>query len=60
MSIKAQAILEEIRSLPPEEQREISLSILEHLESLPPRRQEISVAELTGHYRGNPEAEGKF
>ncbi len=35
MSTKAQAVMDEIQSLPPDEQREISDFILRHLVSIP-------------------------
>jgi hypothetical protein len=59
MSSKAQAILDEIRSLPPKEQREISSSILEHLVSLQPGSHRRTIAEIAGKYRAHPDPEAK-
>jgi len=59
MSSKAQAILDEIRSLPPKEQREISSSILENLVSLPPRPPRRMIADIAGKYRANPDPHAK-
>ena len=59
MSTKAQAILEEIRALPPEEQREVSDLILQHFVSPPPRSHRRAIADIAGKYRPNPDTAAK-
>ncbi len=57
MSTKAQAILDEIRALPPKEQREVSNFILEHLVSTPPPSRRRAIADIAGKYRVIPDPE---
>jgi hypothetical protein len=60
MSTKAQAMLDEIRSLSPDEQREISNFILRHLVSIPTtssRRR--TIADVAGKYRATPDTDAK-
>jgi hypothetical protein len=59
MSTKAQAILEEIRALPPTEQREVSRMILESLVSGPPSSRRRTISDIAGKYRANPDPEAK-
>jgi hypothetical protein len=59
MSTKAQAILEEFRTLPPTEQREVSHFILEHLVSLAPSSRRHTIADIAGKYRSQPDPEAK-
>jgi hypothetical protein len=59
MSTKAQAILDEIRALPPKEQREVSNFILEHLVSVPPPSPRRAIADIAGKYRAKPDPEAK-
>jgi hypothetical protein len=60
MSTKAQAILDEIRALPPKEQRELSDFLMHHFlpVTIPssPRR---TIADIAGKYRANPDPEAK-
>jgi len=60
MSTKAQAILDEIRALPPKEQREVSDLIVQHFVSVafPPSRRR-TIADIAGKYRANPDPEAK-
>jgi len=60
MSTNAQAILDEIRALPPKEQREVSDFIMRNFVSVevPPARRR-TVAEIAGKYRANPDPEAK-
>jgi hypothetical protein len=58
MSTKAQAILDEIRALPPDEQREISDFILRHIVSIPAKSSRRRViADIAGKYRATPDTE---
>ena len=60
MSTKAQAILDEIRALPPKEQREVSDFILHHFVSVsPPPVHRRTIADIAGKYRANPDPEAK-
>ncbi len=59
MSTKAQAILEEIRALPPGEQREVSDFILQHFVFVPPHSHHRTIADIAGKYRVNPDAAAK-
>ncbi len=60
MSTKAQAILDDIRALPPKEQREISDLIVQHLVSvLPPPSRHRTISDLAGKYRANPDPQAK-
>ena len=60
MSTKAQAILDEIRALPLQEQREVSNLVVQYLVSVPPapsaRR---TISDIAGKYRANPDPEAK-
>jgi hypothetical protein len=60
MSTKAQAVLDQIRALPPDEQLEISDFILQHIVSVPPtssRRR--AIADIAGKYRATPDPKAK-
>jgi hypothetical protein len=59
MSAQAQAILDEIRALPPKEQREISDFIVQHLVSVPPTSHRRTIADIAGKYRANPDPEAE-
>jgi hypothetical protein len=59
MSAKARAILDEIRTLPPKEQREVSDFILQHLVSVSAPSHRRSIADIAGKYRANPDPEAK-
>jgi hypothetical protein len=59
MSTKAQTVLEQIRALPPTEQREVSHFILEHLVAVPPLSRRRTISEIAGEYRANPDPEAK-
>ena len=59
MSTKAQAILDEIRALPPGEQREISDFILQHFVTVRPPSRRRTIAGIAGKYRANPDTEAK-
>jgi hypothetical protein len=59
MSTKAHAILEEIRALPPAEQREVSHFILEHLVSVQPVVRRRTISDIAGQYRAKPDPEAK-
>ena len=60
MSTKAQAILDEIRALPPEEQREVSDFIVRHFVSVPPpHSHRRTIADIAGKYRANPDPKAK-
>jgi hypothetical protein len=60
MSTKAQAILDEIRALPPNEQREVSDFIVQHFVSvLPPPSHRRTISDIAGKYRANPDPEAK-
>jgi hypothetical protein len=59
MSTKAQAILDEIRTLPPKEQREVSDLILQHFVSVPPSSHRRTIADIAGKYRANPDTDAK-
>jgi hypothetical protein len=60
MSTKAQAILDEIRALPPNEQREVSDFIVQHFAAvLPAPSHRRSIADIAGKYRANPDPEAK-
>jgi hypothetical protein len=56
------AILDEIRALPPNEQREVSKFIVQHFVSiLPPRSQchTRTISDIAVKYRANPDPEAK-
>jgi hypothetical protein len=60
VSTKAQAILDEIRALPPKEQREVSDFLVRQFTQVPPpplRRR--TIADVAGKYRANPDPEAK-
>ena len=60
MSTKARAILDEIRALPPQEQREVSEFIVQHIVSvLPPPSRRRTISDVAGKYRANPDPEAK-
>jgi hypothetical protein len=59
MSAGAQVIVDEIRALPPKEQRELFDFILQHFASVPPSPRARKVADIAGKYRANPDLEAK-
>jgi hypothetical protein len=59
MSTKAQTILDEIRALPPREQREVSEFIIRHIVSTPPPSHRRTIADIAGKYRANPDPDAK-
>jgi hypothetical protein len=60
MSTEAQAILDQIRALPPEDQREVSEFILRHSASVPPPPSHgRTIADIAGKYRSNPDPGAK-
>lgn len=60
MSTRAQAILDEIRALPAQEQREVSEFIVQHFVSvLPPSSPRRSIKDIAGKYRAKPDLDAK-
>jgi len=59
MSTKAQAILDEIKLLPPPEQREVADLILRQLAVASPPLLRRAIADVAGKYHARPDAEGK-
>jgi len=55
MSTKAQAILDEIRALPPNEQREVSTFILQYFVAAPLPSLKRRIADIAGKYRPDPD-----
>jgi hypothetical protein len=60
MSTKAQTILDEIRALPPQEQREVSDFIVQHFVSvLPSPAHRRTISDIAGKYRASTDPEAK-
>jgi hypothetical protein len=57
MITKAQAILDEIRALPPTEHQKASHFILEHLFLAPPVLRRRTISDIAGKYRTSPDPE---
>jgi hypothetical protein len=59
MSTKARAILDEIRALPPQEQREVSEFIVQHFVSDQQPSPRRTITDIAGKYRANPDLKAK-